>query len=209
MCPSFAMRPKSGEAVTEKRGEERRGEERKRYKLFESRVEAEGPEEERSASAEAAAAEEEDILSSEREKERLGRMRERRARRGNFGIQKSRATTATSILRHRSAARRRRSFSMHQRATPLQIRLPPLHSENKEGRSRKKEREGGRKEGPFGRLTVCSTSDRPPLLPSVRPTVLLSPLPFGTAMPALPRESSFSDDEISVGKSFSCRHAFH
>ena len=104
---------------------------------------------------------------------------------------------------------RRRSFSMHQRATPLQIRLPPLHSENKEGRSRKKEREGGRKEGPFGRLTVCSTSDRPPLLPSVRPTVLLSPLPFGTAMPALPRESSFSDDEISVGKSFSCRHAFH
>ena len=47
MCPSFAMR-------TKRRGsghrEERRGEER--YKLFESRVEAEGPEErERSASA--------------------------------------------------------------------------------------------------------------------------------------------------------------
>ena len=64
------------EAVTEKRGERgegRRGEER--YKLFESRVEAEGPEE-RSASAAVA---QEDILSSEREKKRLGRMRGGRA----------------------------------------------------------------------------------------------------------------------------------
>ena len=143
MCPSFAMRPKSGEAVTEKRGEERRGEERKRYKLFESRVEAEGPEEERSASAEAAAAEEEDILSSEREKERLGRMRERRARRGNFGIQKSRATTATSILRHRSAP----PFLLNASTCNSPTNPVTTTSFRKQRGKIEEERKGGRKEG--------------------------------------------------------------
>ena len=135
MCPSFAMRSRA--AVT------RRERERERYKLFESRVEAEGPRE--GSTRAAAVADEQDILSSKREKDFGGceRASERASEGGwgpgaprNIGIQKSRTCTR--------GQQRRRGRPPHlptnaSSCNTLQIGLPPLHSENKEEKEKRKD----------------------------------------------------------------------
>ena len=132
MCPSFAMRPRERRRSGHREGREG-GEER--YKLFESRVEAERPGEgERIRGGPQWRRRRISSLSTEREKERLGRSSEVNERACRRAMQ----LWNTKEPRDEATRGQHATFPMHQRVRPLlQIRLPHLipktKSESAEG----------------------------------------------------------------------------